>query len=233
MGLKNMVEGLLLDLREEFEEEWSDLRESLGSQTNRVRGAWRRFSKEGWRELAARWRWLLPRTPAQWTVLLVNWALLLLVMLLWAGHSLGQAAPLFMAGTSATLIILYAYFYDVAWRRPIQLERPPRPPFMPIHKRKWLGRAVRLRSRIDLLWMAIRNEFTGEVIILGPYCPHCRPRQKLLAGEGWRLLGLSWFGRLSRYRWSCPRCGQSYPRPAQDEEEIVERIRKELEEEEW
>jgi hypothetical protein len=138
-----------------------------------------------------------------------------------------------MVGTGATLLVLYAYLYDVAWRRPVLLERPPQPPFMPVHKRSWLGRGVRLRNRLEVMWMAIRNEFTGEIFVLGPYCPRCRPRQKLVTQEKAGLLGLTWFGRSVSYQWRCPSCGQAYPRSAQDEERIAESIRQEFEGEEW
>ncbi len=230
MRLRTSVATLLLDLREEFTQELADLRDILQP---RIGGKVERLSGQRVQKLVSGLGRLLPRTPAQWAVLLLNWALFLLVVVFWVGHRLGRSAHLLAIGTGATLLILYAYFYDVAWGKEVLLERPPRPPFMPVHKRKWLGRAVRLRHRLDVLWMAIRNEFTGEIIVLGPYCSGCRPRQKLPARARRKLLGLTWFGRLAFYEWQCPQCGQRYPRPPLDEEEITERIRRELNAEEW
>lgn len=229
MRLRTSVATLFLDLREEFTQELADLRDIFQPSVEKVEG----LSVQRLQGAVSRLTWLVPRTPAQWTVLLLNWALFLLVVVFWVGHRLGRSGHLLMIGTGATLLILYAYFYDVAWGKEVLLERPPRPPFMPVHKRKWLGRAVRLRHRLDVLWMAIRNEFTGEIVILGPYCSRCRPRQKLLAQVRRKPLGLTWFGRLASYKWRCPRCGQSYPRPPLDEEEIAERIGRELKAEEW
>jgi len=220
---------LLLNLREEFTQELADLRDILQPWSGKVE---RLFGRRG-REVVSGLGYLLPTSPAQWAVLLLNWALFLLVVVLWVGHRLGRFGHLLMIGTGATLLILYAYFYDVAWGKEVLLERPSRPPFMPVHKRKWLGRAVRLRHRLDVLWMAIRNEFTGEIVVLGPYCSRCRPRQKLLARARRKHLGLTWFGMLAFYEWQCPRCGQRYSRPSVDEEEIAERIRHELKGEGW
>jgi hypothetical protein len=230
MRLRTLVATLLLDLREEFTQELADFRYIVQPRIGKKVG---RLSGQRLREAVSGLGWLLPRSQALWTVLLLNWALFLLVVVFWVAHRLGRSGYLLIGGTGVTLFILYAYFYDLAWGKQVLLERPPRPPFMPVHKRKWLGRAVRLRYRLDLLWMAIRNEFTGEIVVLGPYCPRCRPRQKLLARARRKLLGLTWFGRLAFYEWHCPRCGQRYPRPPLDEEEIAERIRGELKEEEW
>lgn len=230
MRLRTSIATLLLNLREELAQELADLRDTLQPWIGEKEEG---LSAQGFQEAVSGLGWLLPRTPAQWTVLLLNWALFLLVVVFWVGHRLGRFGHLLMIGIGATLLILYAYFYDVAWGKEVLLERPPRPPFMPVHKRKWLGRAVRLRHRLDILWMAIRNEFTGEIVVLGPYCSRCRPRQKLSARARRKLLGLTWFGSLAFYEWRCPRCGQTYPRPPLDEEEIAERVRNELKVEEW
>jgi len=229
MRLRASVATLLLDLREEFTQELADLRDIFQPRIGRVKG----LSLQRLQGVVSGLGWLLPRSPAQWTVLLLNWALFLLVVVLWVGHRLGQSGYLLSIGTGATLLVLYAYFYDLALGKEVLLERPSRPPFMPVHKRKWLGRAVRLRHRLDVLWMAIRNEFTGEIVVLGPYCSRCRPRQKLLARARRKLLGLTWFGRLAVYEWQCSRCGHRYPRPPLDEEEIAERIGEGLKEEGW
>jgi len=230
MRLRASVATLLLDLREEFAQELADLRDILQP---RVGGRVERLPGQRPQEPVSGLGWLLPRTLARWAVLLLTWALFLLVVVFWVGHRLGRSGHLLMIGTGATLLILYAYFYDVAWEKEVLLERPPRPPFMPVHKRKWMGRAVRIRHRLGVLWMTIRNEFTGEIVVLGPYCSRCRPRQKLAARARRKLLGLTWFGRIAFYEWQCPRCGQRHPRPPLDEEEIAEMIRRELKAEEW
>ncbi len=192
-----------------------------------------RLSGQRLQEVFSGLGWLLPRTLALWTVLLLNWALFLLVVVFWVGHRLGGSGYLLMIGTGATLLILYAYFYDVAWGKEVLLERPPRPPFMPVHKRKWLGRAVRLCHRLDVFWMAIRNEFTGRSLFWALIAVVVALGRNSWARARRKLLGLTWFGRLAFYEWQCPRCGQRYPRPPLDEEEVAERIRRELKAEKW
>ena len=101
MRLRTSAATLLLNLREGFTQELADLRDIL---QHWIGGKGKRLSGQRLQEVFSGLGWLLPRTLALWTVLLLNWALFFLVVVFWVGHRLGGSGYLLMIGTGATLL---------------------------------------------------------------------------------------------------------------------------------
>ncbi len=220
--------GVFSGLRRELELELATIREFLGSPG----GEWGRLAATAQAE--ARWG-ATPAAPVpreqgrtrRWFLVSANGALVVLVLILWRLFP-SAASGAFLLGAAAVAGVLFlANVYDLALGSRVALHRPTDSRFLPVHKRRWLGRSVRLRVRMGVMWMLLSNEFTSEMTVLGPYCPNCRPRQKLTPREQ-RFMGLTWFGMVRSYEWACPRCRSRYERPAMSERDIADWVQGEL-----
>lgn len=218
--------GVLSGLRRELELELATIREFLGSPGGE-RGRLAATAQEDS-------RWGSPAAAAteqgrstRWFLVIANAALIVLILILWRVFPSAVSGVFFLGAGGVAGTLFLANVYDLAVGSKLVLRRATDSQFLPVHKRRWLGRTVRLRVRMGVMWMLLSNEFTDDMTVLGPYCPNCRPRQKLNSREQ-RFLGLSWFGLARSYHWSCPRCRTRYERPAMSESDIADWVRVEL-----